>query len=212
MITVGAMMVAASLAWQAIPERSTTGVDRDSFTLFPRSLGEWRQEGPPRRLSPDIVANLGADDYHSINLRRAGEPEVEFFSAWYNDQSKGGVHSPEICLPGGGWEIAWLERTDMTEFMGSEQTFNINRAIIQKGETRMMVYYWFEQKGRKIAWDMAAKYWLLVDGVRTGRTDGALVRLTTLIQPGEADSNAEARLRSVMKEVTDVLPRFIPEI
>jgi EpsI family protein len=47
--------------------------------------------------------------------------------------------------------------------------FNINRAIIQKGKTRMMVYYWFEQQGRKVAWDFAAKFYLMVDGITTGR-------------------------------------------
>ena len=95
---------------------------------------------------------------------------MNLFIAWYDDQSQGGVHSPEICLPSAGWEIAWLERTDVAEAMQIETPFNINRAIIQKGEARMMVYYWFEQKGRRIAWDFAAKFWLVVDGIRTGRT------------------------------------------
>ncbi|MDJ0637241.1 MAG: VPLPA-CTERM-specific exosortase XrtD [Paracoccaceae bacterium] len=212
MITVAVLMMTAILAWQAVPDRSGLRVDRDSFALFPRSLGAWRQDGTPRRLSESVARVLGADDYHSIWLAQPGEAaSVEFFSAWYDDQSQGGVHSPEICLPGGGWEIAWLERTDLSAELGSQTPFRINRAIIQKGETRMMVYYWFDQKGRKIAWDMAAKYWLLVDGVRTGRTDGALVRLTTPILPNEADTAAEARLMSVMHELTGILPRFVPE-
>jgi EpsI family protein len=90
------------------------------------------------------------------------------------------------------------------------EPFNLNRAIIQKGEFRMMVYYWFEQKGRKIAWDFAAKGYLLIDGVTTGRTDGGLVRLTTLIQPSETDAEAEARLRDVLVGVLAPLPRFVP--
>lgn len=213
MITVSFLMLGATLAWQTLPERDTMRIDRDSFALFPRSLGEWRQSGPPRQLDARVEQVLGADDYHSIQLTRENsEASVEFFSAWYENQSQGGVHSPEICLPGGGWEIAWLARTDMTAEMGWETPFNINRAIIQKGETRMMVYYWFEQKGRKVAWDMAAKFWLLADGVRTGRTDGALVRLTTAILPNETDADADARLKSVLTEVTDVLPRFIPDV
>jgi EpsI family protein len=130
--------------------------------------------------------------------------------AWYNDQLNGGVHSPEICLPGAGWEIAWLERTDIAEEIGSQTPFAINRAIIQQGDARMMVYYWFQQKDRRIAWDFAAKFWLMVDGIRTGRTDGALVRLTTPIGPGESDADAEARLQNVLAEALPHLPRFIP--
>lgn len=75
----------------------------------------------------------------------------------------------------------------------------------------MMVYYWFDQKGRKIAWDIAAKFWLMVDGIRTGRTDGALVRLTTPILPGETDAAAEERLMAMLREVNATLPRFVPE-
>ena len=213
MITAAVLMMGAAIGWQAMPERGTTQVARDNFVLFPRQFGDWDQVGPKRLLSPDVAETLAADDYHAITLRRsASEPTVEFFSAWYTDQSQGGVHSPEICLPGGGWEIAWLERSDLTAAMSSDVPFNVNRAIIQKGETRMMVYYWFEQKGRKIAWDMAAKYWLLVDGVRTGRTDGALVRLTTPIDADETDAAADARLMDVLRSVDPALPRFIPGV
>jgi exosortase D (VPLPA-CTERM-specific) len=213
MILTAVLMLGAAIGWQAIvPDRGAITISRDSFALFPRQLGEWRQDGPADRLSAGVERVLAADDYHSINLAKPGAAaRVEFFSAWYADQSQDGVHSPEICLPGGGWEIAWLERSDLSAEMGTDTPFQINRAIIQKGESRMMVYYWFEQKGRKIAWDMAAKYWLMVDGIRTGRTDGALVRLTTPIQSDESDAAADARLREVLKEVVPVLPRFIPD-
>lgn len=212
MIVAAVLMVAAAGAWQLMPaERGANGVSRDGFVRFPQQVGSWQQVGPAETLSPDIAKVLGADDYHSVTLRRDEKtPTVGLFSAWYDDQSKGGVHSPEICLPGSGWEIAWLERSDITEQMGSSVPFRINRAVIQKGETRMMVYYWFEQKGRKVAWDFAAKFYLLLDGIRTGRTDGALVRLTTPIARDETDEEAEARLQEVLNDTMEILPRFIP--
>ena len=89
------------------------------------------------------------------------------------------MHSPEICLPGAGWEIAKLARVDIAPELDLAEPWLLNRAVIQKGESRMLVYYWFEQRGRKIAWDFAAKFWLMVDGITTGRTDGALVRRIT---------------------------------
>jgi len=196
----------------ALPERGAVTQSRDQFALFPREMGGWRQSGPRELLSEGVAQTLAANDYHQVNLvnPEAAAP-VGLFMAWYEDQSRGGVHSPEICLPGSGWEIAWLERSDIAAQMGSQTPFDINRAIIQKGETRMMVYYWFQQKNRRIAWDFAAKYWLMVDGITTGRSDGALVRLTTIIGPGEADADAEARLQEVLTGLVPVLPRFIPE-
>lgn len=206
------LLLGGGAAWQAMPERGTTLVPRDPFSLFPRTLGAWEQQGPRHILKPGVLKTLGADDYHQVDLVNAETGNAAgLFMAWYDDQSKGGVHSPEICLPGSGWEIAWLERTNITDVMDSETPFNINRAIIQKGETRMMVYYWFEQKNRRIAWDFSAKFWLMVDGIRTGRTDGGLVRITTLIRSDEADSEAEMRLRDVLQELQAPLPRFMPK-
>jgi len=203
--------VAAALAWQTVPTRGGSDVPRQEFATFPASVGEWRRAGRPDTLEPAVEQTLAADDYYLADLvNPAADAHVNLFVAWYDDQSQGGVHSPEICLPGAGWEIAWLERTDVSEIMNSDTAFNINRAIIQKGESRMMVYYWFEQKGRRIAWDFAAKFWLMVDGIATGRTDGGLVRLTTVIRQNESDEDAEARLRTMMQDLMSPLQRFVP--
>jgi exosortase D (VPLPA-CTERM-specific) len=212
MISAAALTVALSLAFLAAPDRSVDpNIERERFDFFPRDLGEWSQVGPAEILDQRVASALGANDYHSVQLGSTNAAaQVGLFMAWYADQSQGGVHSPELCLPGGGWEIAWLERTDITERLGSETPFNLNRAIIQKGETRMMVYYWFQQRERRIAWDISAKFWLMIDGATTGRTDGALVRLTTPILPGEADAEAEARLFDVLTTLQEPLPRFIP--
>ncbi|MEM9740265.1 MAG: VPLPA-CTERM-specific exosortase XrtD [Pseudomonadota bacterium] len=211
MITAVVMTFALLLALNAFPQRDSYAPARDSFALFPRTLGDWRQVGSREVLAPSVEEVLGADDYHQVTLvSPAAAQPVGLFMAWYEDQSKGGVHSPEVCLPGAGWEIAWLERSDITEVVQSDVPFRINRAIIQQGETRMMVYYWFQQKERRIAWDFAAKFWLLVDGVKTGQTHGALIRLTTLMGSNESPEVAEQRLRDVLLTLQGPLPRFIP--
>jgi exosortase D (VPLPA-CTERM-specific) len=210
LITGALMMVVAAAAWQFAPERGTTIPDREPFSLFPAQLGDWRAS-PPEYLEADVERALKADDYHQVTLQAPGAAApVGLFMAWYADQTRGGIHPPEVCLPASGWEIAWLERTDVADEIGYPGQFDLNRAIIQKGTTRMMVYYWFDQKGRKVAWDMAAKFHLLADGILTGQTDGAIVRLTTLIAGGETDAAAEARLQDVLKQVAGPLPRFIP--
>lgn len=200
----------AAALWQMRPAATNTPVSREPFLLFPTSLGAW-DASIPEVLDPSIAAVLGADDYHSIYLKSpTSASEVGLFIAWYEDQTKGGTHSPEICLPSAGWEIAELERIDVASVLGAQDPFNLNRVIIQKGENRMLVYYWFEQHGRHVAWDFAAKMYLLLDGVTIGRTDGALVRLTTLIGRDETEEAAEERLRDAFIETMAVLPRFVP--
>ncbi|MEP1202160.1 MULTISPECIES: VPLPA-CTERM-specific exosortase XrtD [Rhodobacterales] len=211
MIAATLIMVTAAVAWQARPGVATVDVPRDPFAIFPRTLGEWKSS-PNIALSESVELSLGADDYHSVQLVSANAAApVGFFSAWYDDQTDGGTHSPEICLPGAGWEIAWLERVDISPEVGLDAPFELNRAVIQKGQTRMIGYYWFEQQGRHIAWDYEAKFWLLWNGITKGRTDGALVRLLTVIGPDETEVQAEARLKSVFMETIQILPRFIPD-
>ncbi|MDP5087029.1 MAG: VPLPA-CTERM-specific exosortase XrtD [Yoonia sp.] len=209
---IGAVIVSFAViaVFQIAPERDRTAPVRERFAALEPDIGNWKRSA---HMPFDRVTEitLAADDYHNVELTNgSGQPSVGLFMAWYADQSSGGVHSPEICLPGAGWEIAWLDRTNIASQINSATDFHINRAIIQKGETRMMVFYWFEEKGRKIAWDFAAKMWLIYDGVRTGRTDGGIVRLTTLIARDETDAQAEARLMDVLVTLQDDVPRFIP--
>jgi len=212
LITTAVMGLVCVAALLALPNRNAEPPNRETFVTFPRTFGDWRQVGPRQLLSTSVTTNLGADDYHQVTFANpdAGIP-VGLFMAWYDDQSDGGVHSPEVCLPGAGWEIAWLERVDISAEIGDSRPFDINRAVIQKGETRMLVYYWFQQKDRRIARDYMAKYWLMMDGIRTGRTDGALVRLTTQIGTNESEADAEVRLTEMLTLITDPLPRFIPQ-
>ncbi|RWR08142.1 VPLPA-CTERM-specific exosortase XrtD [Paenirhodobacter populi] len=210
MIAGALILVAAAGAWQLRPVPVPTAIDREPFALFPRTLGDW-QSRPMERLSDAVARSLGADDYFGASFsRRADEPSVELFSAFYKDQTKGGTHSPEICLPGSGWEIADLKRMDVAPELGLAEPYRLNRAIIQKGQARMLVYYWFEQHGRHVAWDFEAKFLLLWDGFTIQRTDGALVRLTTMIAPGESDAVAEARLQDMFLQTISVLPEFVP--
>ncbi len=85
----------------------------------------------------------------------------------------------------------------------------VNRAIIQKGLSRQLVYYWFDQAGRRLASDYAAKFALIFDALDTGRTDGALVRFITPINAGEPIETADARLLAMIGETMPVLPQFI---
>ena len=212
LILAAVLACGGALVWELRPQIETRAPDREPFALFPVALGDWTA-GRATRLEADVERTLGADDYVSLEFTNpdAAAP-VSFFSAYYEDQTKGGTHSPEICLPGAGWEIAWLERIDIAPEVGFDAPYHLNRAVIQKGETRMMAYYWFEQHGRHVAWDFAAKMYLLWDGLTINRTDGALVRLITPILEGESDAQAEARLKSVFLEVEQVLPRHVPGV
>jgi EpsI family protein len=151
--------------FQALPERGVQDVARDPFYLFPRNLGDWQQDGPREILAANIVDGLARTTTIRSSWRARRMNRRSGFS-WRGTpiRARAAFTQPEICLPGAGWEIAWLERSDIADRMGTDTPFNINRAIIQQNDTRMMVYYWFQQGERRIAWDFAAKFYLLIDG------------------------------------------------
>lgn len=211
LISAAVLVTVLSVAWYSIPKREAITIDRDPFVLFPSQVGDW-SAGPQFTLDPAIERVLRAHDYLSLNLFKPSEEEhVELFIAWYENQLQGGVHSPEFCLPGAGWEIARLEQIEsslpVAEF---GEPFELNRAVIQKGVNRMLVYYWYEQQGERTASMFTAKLQLMTGKLSNGRNDSAIVRLTTAMQQGESIADAEARLQDSMKGVVPKLERFIP--
>lgn len=208
--TAALLTAALSAVWMLTPARAAVEVSRDPYTLFPREIEGW--SGISMSLEPEIEAVLGADDYYSAFYRHPGEEQgVDFFLTYYRSQTEGdAIHSPEVCLPGAGWEVASIRPTEL-ELSGSRMgTIALNRAVIQKGLERQLVYYWFEGRGRQMTNDFAAKFYTLADGLTMGRTDGGLVRVITPIGP-DGEAAADARLQRFLGVATDNLHRFLPE-
>jgi EpsI family protein len=195
------------MAWTMTPQRLAPRVDRDPFVVFPMQLGEWR--GSASVLEREIERVLAADDYLSATYAEPAGAPVNLFVAFYHSQTDGGgIHSPEVCIPAGGWEVSsWRERAVT---LPSGESFMVNRAVIQKGLSRQLVYFWFEQRGRRMTSDYAAKLVTVYDSLRSGRTDGGLVRLITPIGQSETEDAADARLTAFVAEATAALPRFVP--
>ena len=160
-------------------------------------------------LEPEVADVLGASDYLNATYLATGGQAVHLFVAFYDRQTDGaGIHSPEVCLPAGGWEVSALARHQI--LLPGQPAFAVNRAVIDRGMERQLVFYWFEQRGARMTNDFAVKFALVRDGLLTGRTDGALVRLVTPIAPSEDIARAEARLTAFLSDLLPELPPFVP--
>ncbi|WP_367878031.1 VPLPA-CTERM-specific exosortase XrtD [Sulfitobacter sediminis] len=212
LIAATVMMIAFVSVWPFVPDRAAVAPERFAFAQFPQQFGDWRQIGKERRFSPAVERVLSADDYIAVQFGRSpDEPSLDFFSAWYEDLAADGVmHNPEICLPGAGWEIAKVELVDIASELNLEAPFNINRVIVQRGEERMLVYYWFTHMGRAIPRNATAKFSVLTRGVVAGRFDGAIIRLISPIKKDQPEVEADAQLNDLLTKLLPQLPRFIP--
>lgn len=201
-----------SAAFLFFPEPDRIQPDRNRFSTFPRNIDSWNSYTIP--LEPAVEKVLNASDYINAVYTTSENPDgyVNFFAAYYDKQTEGsGIHSPEVCLPVGGWEIFSIAPTQISIPNSLYGTFTLNRAVIEKGLSRQLVYYWFEQRGTRMTNDYLAKMNVVYDSLTIGRTDGALVRFVTPISEDETEAMADARLQSFMGGLLLQLPRFIPE-
>jgi exosortase D (VPLPA-CTERM-specific) len=201
--------VGAAVLWQIFPTVRTIEPPRAELGSFPTQIGKWTG-GAHQSLDPEVARALRSQDYALVTFTAGPDATVEVFTAWFRDQTTSGAHSPEVCLPGAGWEFASFDRRDIGAEMDLNKPFPINRAVIQNGEDRLLVYYYYLQNGRQISWDFGSKLWLLWDSVLYGRKDGGLVRLVTPIARGESEDAADLRLQDMARELDSRLPRFFP--
>ena len=87
----------------------------------------------------------------------------------------------------------------------------VDRAVIELGENRQLVYYWFQQRGRIITNEYLVKWYLFWDSLIKNRTDGALVRVTTSLKPGQELKEADEVLKKFLAVVVPELNKYIPK-
>jgi EpsI family protein len=194
----------------ALPHRDEIIPKRATFKDFPVRLGAWR--GHFDQLDSVYVKALKFDDYLLADYSSTPGKLVNLYVAYYGSQRKGAsVHSPKACLPGGGWRIEQLDRRVIGRNDSDNGAFAYNRAVIQLGNTRQLVYYWFQERGRNVTNDYLVKWYLFWDAVTQRRTDGALVRLTTNITSGQNMADVDKYMTDFVQKLRRELPPFVPD-
>lgn len=208
--SIGFLLVAGLLLTSMLSGRQEQIPYRTTFATFPLEMGEWH--GERTFLEKTVIEQLSVDDFIVANYRRPQDLQrVGLYIAYYKSQRAGSAaHSPQSCLPGGGWKIEEFETRPLNE-PGLPKNLVANRVIITKGASRQLVYYWFKQRDHYITSSYAAKWHIFLDSITRGRTDGALVRLMTFVDPNEEIKQADHRLLEYLKDIEKILPPYIPD-
>ncbi|MDA8139136.1 MAG: VPLPA-CTERM-specific exosortase XrtD [Desulfobacteraceae bacterium] len=148
---------------------------------FPMELLGW--QGRRGTMEEAIWDRVGAQDYIIVDYVSPGGAPLNFYTAYYEYQRKAGdfVHTPRLCLPGAGWFIQEEARRTLAFESGSGKTLEFNEMVVNKGGATLLVYFWFQGRGRNFTSEYMAKFYLMWDGLFRRRTDGALVRLVMSI-------------------------------
>jgi EpsI family protein len=177
---------------------------------FPEKLGSW--SGSDVEIPKDIRDILGPGDFLLRVYQDQTEriPNNDLFMAYFPSQRAGDtIHSPKNCLPGAGWTPIDTARVPLA--VAGREPFLVNRFVIAKGDERMLVLYWYWAHDRAVASEYWAKIYLVTDSIRMNRSDGALVRVTTRMLPGESADSAMSRLVPFAGQIVPLLNQYIPQ-
>jgi EpsI family protein len=191
--------------------RVETIVAHPALSSFPTQIGEW--SGKVLTLDQETLDVLGPGDFllreYDDSAVQSRLPYVDLFIAYFPSQRAGDtIHSPKHCLPGSGWTPD--ESARVTLALPGHLPFPANRYVVSRGEARELVLYWYWAHNRGVASEYWAKFYLVKDAIQMNRSDGALVRLTIAMFPGENAEIAQQRLRPFAAEVVPLLDIYIP--
>ena len=201
-----ALVTLVGLAGFFVATRQEIRPERKVFASFPMTLANWK--GRSSTLSADTLRVLDLSDYLLANYVKSNGLPVNLYVAYYNTQHEGASpHSPSVCIPGNGWRITEFS---IFHYRHNGISLPINRAIIMREGHKQLVYYWYAERGRSVASEYLSKLLLLKDAILINRTDGALIRLTTSINAGEAEQDADRRLQAFINVAVPALAQYLP--
>jgi EpsI family protein len=177
---------------------------------LPQTLGFWHktQEGV---VDAETQAVLRADD--TLN-RSYGNDSLgvgaNLFVAAFRSQRTGAVpHSPKNCLPGAGWTPVVNDHITVA-LPGRTEPIEVNRYIIQRGDTKSLVLYWYQSRDRAVASEYKAKLYTMLDAIKDNRTDTALVRVVIGLNSNESNDKAQAAAEDFIRAFYAPLRQFLP--
>ncbi|MDD3579947.1 MAG: VPLPA-CTERM-specific exosortase XrtD [Desulfobacca sp.] len=176
---------------------------KQSFAHFPMQLGSW--QGHHTYVDPAELKATKSHAHLSADFINPDHGQVNLWIAYYETQKKAGgfVHSPKGCLTASGWRLLKSGIYEITPELP------VNYLLVEKMGTKLIVFYWYMQRGRWLTSEYLNKFYMAYDGFLHRRTDGALIRLSTIAHP---DLKAgEERLASFAQLLAPELHKFIPD-
>lgn len=204
-LLLGVLLVGAAIinVWERAGEAK---ISRKPLKELPQQIGQWRQQGDDVQFDSETEKVLRADDYVSRNFESKGRL-ASLYVGYYATQRNGATyHSPLNCLPGSGWVMSDAGRITISP--DAAASFEANRYVIQNGNQRALMIYWYQGRGTAVASEYWAKIYTVLDSVRQRRSDGALVRV--MVPLGNSPAEAEKAAVELASQAATALPPFVP--
>ena len=202
------LLAQAAVLYSSGPARSGSGqpaavavaADAGLLALRCRMASSTRKPGTSSKPTICCFASYRDDS--------TGSQRARLFVAAFRSQRNGkSPHSPKNCLPGSGW--TQLSSDMYSDRRRQAQPIIVNRYVVQHGDERSLVLYWYQSRDRVVASEYTAKFWVMADAMRLNRTDTALVRVVVPIANGDVDT-ATREAATFVKGFFSPLRRILP--
>ncbi|MEQ1731584.1 MAG: exosortase C-terminal domain/associated protein EpsI [Vicinamibacterales bacterium] len=196
LLAVGALLLGTAL-YLGDAMRAEPVPIREALATCPLTISDW-SGARASDFDERTLEVLGVDEYINRVYLNAAKHPVGLYVGYYGSQREGDtMHSPLNCLPGAGWSPVSFGRIQVPVAApenagGTGGPITVNRYVIEKGLDRQLVLYWYQSHGRVVASEYWGKIYLVLDAIRTNRTDGALVRIIAPIVTTEEDAEQQA--------------------
>ena len=199
------MLIGAFVCLRALSSEAAV-VPRRALRTFPNEIAGWH--GTDLSLSPSVVQSANADEYLNRAYIGPNGAKVELYVGFYrNQRTDKWIHSPKNCLPSAGWEPVSSRKVAIS--VGRQgPALLANDYLIQNGLDRLEVLYWYQGRGRSIASEYQAKFWLMYDAATRKRTDGALIRVLAPVPDGvkRARDTSIGFVADIYSSLNEVVP------
>jgi EpsI family protein len=167
---------------------------------FSLQVGPWQGRLTP--VDPEMVKLTQSHAHLSLDFVNPQHGPVSLWIAYYETQKKAGgfVHSPKGCLIATGWQF---QQTGLYEIAPGKP---VNYLLAEQMGSRMVVFYWYLQRGRWLTSEYWNKFYMGYDGLLKRRTDGAIIRL--IAPAGDDVPAAQKRLAEFARLLAPVLQRL----
>ena len=164
--------------------------------------------GNDEKMQEGAVEMLGVTDWILRTYRDKANVPVGVYVGFHSSQRTGAsIHSPKNCLPGSGWQP--IQNSTIQLHSPDGKLVPVNLYVIQNGNSKQLVIYWYQSHGRVIASEYSGKFYLVLDAIRLNRTDAAIARVVTpvLQDQQESQKRAERFAEALMSQVTSAIPQ-----
>jgi uncharacterized protein DUF3485 len=181
---------------------------RRDLASIPLDLGDWVGQDEP--VAPDIIERAQTTEYLNRVYESRAQPGLRL-TLWINYSEKGTNlrHTPEICLPSGGWTKIESQTKVLNVLAPNDKKVRITRLGYGRGELVEQVGFWYYIFGEGKLENFVRQL-PITSRSSHGQTTRGSSMTVEVFYPGEHDPDGDA-LRDFAQSLLIALEPVLPQ-